>query len=214
MSDLRLAALLCTRLCHDLIGPVGAINNGLELLEEPGAEPGAGMEREVVDLLRHSAGEAARRLQFFRTAFGLPGGMRGGGSFDGARDLARGLLEAGKVSLDWQDAPAAQVSNQEAVVQLVLNLTLTASEALPRGGAVAVRFENGAGLTVRITASGQGAAFADAVREGLSGAASAEDLTPRTVHSYFTAQLAAAMGARVDLNQLSVDQAEIVTTVT
>ena len=68
MDDLRLSALLCTRLCHDLIGPAGAVVNGVELLTDlPGA-----VDEEVLELIRHSAGETTRRLKYFRVALGIP----------------------------------------------------------------------------------------------------------------------------------------------
>ena len=72
MPDLDFAALLCSRLCHDLVSPVGAINNGLEILEE---EKDASMREAVVDLITKSTQQTANKLQFFRLAFGAAGGF-------------------------------------------------------------------------------------------------------------------------------------------
>lgn len=208
MSDMRLAALLCTRLCHDVVGPIGAINNGLELLAETS---GGGMDDEVVDLIQHSAGESARRLKFFRAAFGLSRGSSGVAGVDDAKKLVEGLFEGGKVELDWFEGPLpVEPASGESLPQLLLNLTLCASECLPRGGRVAVRFvdQDGA-LAMRVVASGVSIKVTDEVRHGLSGRGDIDDLDPRSVQPYFAGRLAEAMGASLNLTQPSPEMAEI-----
>ncbi len=208
MDELRLASLLCTRLCHDLVGPVGAVNNGVELL----SDPSAGMEDEVIALLRHSAGESARRLRFFRVAFGLPG--KGDGGVDDARAVARALFEEGKVSLDWPDGtPPPSASTHAGFAQLLLNMILCAAEGLPRGGSVAVRSSADAGgLTVRVAASGPGARLSEALRAALGGVGDVASVDARSVQPYLTARLAAAVGAALDLAAPSPDTAELTAT--
>lgn len=208
MSDMRLAALLCTRLCHDVVGPIGAINNGLELLAE---SSGGGMDDEVVDLIQHSAGESARRLKFFRAAYGLSRGSSGVTGVDDAKQLVEGLFEGGKVELDWFEGPLpAEPVSGEFLSQLLLNLALCASECLPRGGRVAVRFaRQGDALAMRVAASGVSIKITDEMRRGLSGAGEIDDLDPRSVQPYFAGRLAAAMGTSLDLTQPAPDMAEI-----
>src|SRR5262245_66554930 len=99
--DTLLANLLCSRLCHDLVGPVGAIGNGLEVLAD---EDDAEMRRQAIELLTFSAEEASRRLKFYRLAFGAAGGGEVALSLGEAREASRGLLTGGQVGLDWPDA--------------------------------------------------------------------------------------------------------------
>src|SRR5262245_14012335 len=99
MDELRFAELLCSRLCHDLVSPIGAINNGVELLEEFG---GGGSD-EAMGLIASSGRQAARRLQFYRVAFGLAGSQVVQSVGD-VRSLLTGMLEGGKVTLEWDEA--------------------------------------------------------------------------------------------------------------
>lgn len=210
MDDLRLASLLCTRLCHDLVGPVGAMNNGLELI----TDPSEAIEEEVIDLLRQSGRESARRLRFFRAAFGLPRGRGDDGGLNSARGVASHLFEESKIELDWpEDVPPPLAVTEARIVQLVLNMILCASEMLPRGGSVAVRSDAGAGtLTVRVAASGPSVKVTDALRASLAEGGDGEDFDPRNAQSYLTARLANAVGAGLELIQPSRDSAELVAT--
>ena len=196
MNDLRLASLLCTRLCHDVIGPIGAINNGLELLDDPST----GMDEEVINLIRHSAGESARRLQFFRAAFGLSRGSSGTAGVDDVKRLADGLFAESKVELDWFEGPLpAEPVAAGKLPQLLLNLVLFASEALPRGGCVTVRFaKQDDALSMRVAAKGVSVKVTDVMRHGLTGAGDTDSLDPRSVQPYLAGQLAAAMGVALD----------------
>ena len=207
MSDMRLAALLCTRLCHDVVGPIGAINNGLELL---GESSGGDMDDEVVDLIRRSAGESARRLKFFRAAFGLSRGSSSVTGVDDARKLVEGLFEGGKIELDWFEGPLpAEPASGEFLSQLLLNLALCASECLPRGGRVAVRFADQDGaLAMRVAANGVSIKVSDEMRHGLSGTVEVDDLDPRSVQPYFAGRLAAAMGTSLTVTQPTLELAE------
>ena len=101
MIDLKLASLMSSKLCHDVIGPIGAVCNGIELVSDDGNED---MRAEALKLVNESAGEASARLQFYRLAFGLAGGMGQEVSLRDARTLCRDLLSYGKVGLDWPDS--------------------------------------------------------------------------------------------------------------
>jgi len=115
---MRIAALLCSRLCHDLIGAVAAIANGVELVHE---DAGADTREQALGLIAFSAEELSRRIQFYRLAFGAPGG---GADIEikEARRVAVGLLAAGKVALDWPATEAAGQLLPSVAAKLVLNL--------------------------------------------------------------------------------------------
>ncbi|MEN3148036.1 histidine phosphotransferase family protein [Neorhizobium sp. IRAMC:178] len=129
-----LAALLCSRVCHDVISPVGAINNGLELLDEGAADSDA------MDLIRTSALNASVRLKFARLAFGASGSV--GASIDtgeaekAARDFA---IAEKKTEVTWNGPRAIIAKNR---VKLLLNLFLVAYAGIPRGGSIDVTLEN------------------------------------------------------------------------
>ena len=193
--NLKVAQLLVSRLCHDLIGPVGAINAGLELMEE-GMEDNA----PALELVAKSAGEATRRLTFFRVAFGFGSGEGGEATLAQARELALGFLTDGKVDLDWPQGAPAQPPGpvRPPVVKVVLNMVLIASECLPKGGVVGVNFaDQDDGLGVTVTAAGEGARLGDNMIPALSEGAGPEDLSARNVHAHYAQSMARDIGATV-----------------
>ena len=133
MDDPKLLEVLevfAARICHDLVGAVGAVSNGVELLSEGGeaADP------EVLALISSSARTASRRLQYFRTAFGTGSALSATRPLDGARSLAASFLEEGKVALDWAEPPAAaEAAAGRRAAKAVLNLVIVAADCLPRG---------------------------------------------------------------------------------
>jgi histidine phosphotransferase ChpT len=137
LSDLDLAALLCSRVCHDVISPVGAIANGLEVLEDEDDED---MKRVAMDLVRRSARQASAKLQFCRIAFGAAGSAGASIDLGEAGDTAKAFVGEEKVKLDWQ---APRVTLPKAEVKLLLNMMLLGISAVPRGGGVSVALENG-----------------------------------------------------------------------
>ena len=184
MNQMDLAGLLASRLCHDLVGPVGAINNGLEVLVD---EPDAEMQRQAIELLIHSAGEAARSL-------------------NEARAAAAGLFEEGKITLDWQEAEAelAPALGNKAI-KLLLNMIVVGAEALARGGTLAVRLEQAeSDLRLLISAKGPGASLQEDTRRLLAGDSEGIDLQPRSIQPYFTSRLAAELGTTA----VSADESE------
>ena len=129
-SGLRIAGLLASRICHDLVGPLGAVSNGLELIAE-----GDAMAKEALALAQRSAKRASGRLQFFRYAFGAAGGEPDFGAAE-ARPVALSLLSSGEIAIDWPESKAVDLP--VGVGRLLLNLTLLAVECLPRGGSIRV----------------------------------------------------------------------------
>jgi histidine phosphotransferase ChpT len=179
---LKLAEMLSARLCHELVSPIGAIANGIEILEdEPDFAGDAGA------LIAESARAAARRLQFYRLAYGSVVAI----TDELARSTALDFFADGKIGCEW---PAGLPHVPPNWQKLTLNLLLLASEALPRGGRV-VLSHSPSGIAA--CASGDGVRLASPVPELLAGADNPELLTPRTVQAAFTRALAECHGARI-----------------
>lgn len=184
--DFRVLELLCGRLCHELISPVGAINNGVELLDEDDPE----FVKEAMGLIAQSAKRAGQRLQFYRFAYGTAGPS--GSAIDG-RDLVQGLLDGGKVRCDW---PAEASALAPPWQRLALNMLVLAVEMLPRGGTVAMR---PVGKGVEIAAEGDALNVSADLKSVLAGEIAADALSARTVHAFFTMRIAELLGARLAL---------------
>ncbi len=133
LSAPDLAALLCSRVCHDIISPVGAINNGLELLDEGGAD------EDAMNLIRQSAVNASAKLQFARIAFGAAGSAGMLIDTGDAEAVATAFLRNEKPELSWSGTRALLPKNQ---VNLLLNLILVANASIPRGGKLSVKLED------------------------------------------------------------------------
>ena len=193
-DPLRFAELLAARVCHDLIGPVGAIANGAELLAEDQGKP----DPEVVGLIGGSARTASRRLQFFRAAFGTAAALSTGRPLGDARALALGLVEeGGKIGLEWRQPDATDEARAgRAAVKTLLNLILIAFESLPRGGTVRVEAsaEGASGLAIAVSCDGPQARLAEETRAAL---AADGEASPRTVPAHLARHLAAGAGARL-----------------
>src|SRR4030088_3474300 len=132
LDALDLAALLCSRVCHDLISPAGAIVNGLEVLEEAKDEETKSF---AMELIKKSARTASARLQFCRIAFGAAGSAAAQVDLGDAENVARGFIEDEKVKLAWNLPRTLLPKNR---VKLLLNMLLVATASIPRGGVVAV----------------------------------------------------------------------------
>src|SRR6202050_1130078 len=147
---LELAALLCSRVCHDLISPVGAIVNGLEVLDDnPKPE-----DREfALDLIRKSARTASARLQFCRLAFGAAGSSGAQIDLGDAQAMARGHLEDGKTTIAWNLPRVLLPKNK---VKLLLNMLVIAQQTIPRGGVLTVDAV-GEGEAAGVRGAGRGA---------------------------------------------------------
>lgn len=133
--DVRLAELMCSRLCHDLAGPLGAARNGLELLDELGAGP---LGDESASVIKDSLAAAHDRLQFLRLAYGSAG-QRAADGFVRVREAAAHWLRGSRVALDWpDDTPAATAAARKGLPKIILNLILLACDVLPHGGTIHV----------------------------------------------------------------------------
>ena len=189
MNDLDFAALLVSRVCHDLVSPVGAVVNGLEVLED---ETDAAMRADALRLVAASAEQAAARLQFARIAFGAAGSA--GAELDLAEvgRVVAGLLRGGKVELSWAAGP---VNWPKDWAKLLMNTVLCAADCLPRGGRVTVETgSDAAAPSFKIRASGNVARFGTEAEAALRGDTSSV-IDGRSVQPYLTYQLAKSLNA-------------------
>lgn len=202
MSKLDFAALLCSRLCHDLVSPVGAINNGLELLS---GEEDADMRAAVFDLIEKSTVQTSNKLQFFRLAFGAAGGFSAHLDTREAEKSLRAFLAGSKVDLEW-NVTVSELS--KGGVKLLLNLCLVGAEALIRGGNLSVSFSGAADgdLSLRIEASGERVIFPDSVRAAVEGTVDEDDLEPRSAPAYLAHVVASELGGAIEVEQASDTQ--------
>lgn len=196
LEPLDLAALLCSRVCHDVISPVGAIINGLEVLEE---EKDPETRAIAVDLIKKSATTASAKLQFCRLAFGAAGSA--GASIDtgDAENVTRGLLPDEKIKLRWEAPRVLMPKNH---VKLILNICLIAMASIPRGGVLTVRTgqEDDPALAT-IEATGTHIRVAHGVANLLSGHVEGGSLDAHAIQPYFTHLVATAAGLELSLVQ-------------
>lgn len=193
MTDsIAFSALLCSRLCHDLVNPVGAFSNGLEILAD---EDDPDIRRQVVELLAQSAGQTAQRLQFFRLAFGAGSGFGGTIPAAALRDAATAYFAGGKVQLAWE-AEILEVTREAG--KILLNLILIASEALLRGGVLAVgSARSGGQLELTVTATGDRLLFKPVMATALKGEAEIDALDPKTAPAHLAAAMARLVGGSI-----------------
>ena len=190
---LELAALLCSRVCHDLISPVGAIVNGLEVLDDnPKPE-----DREfALDLIRKSAKTASARLQFCRLAFGAAGSSGAQIDLGDAQTMARGHLEDAKTKITWNLPRVLMAKNR---VKLLLNMMVIAQQTIPRGGMLTVDpVGEGDSIGFRVTAAGLNARLPQNIADMLS-STEAHSVDAHAVQPYYTKLLAQACGLSVAL---------------
>ena len=209
MSDLfslsapDLAALLCSRVCHDIISPVGAINNGLELLDEGGAD------EDAMNLIRASARNASARLQFARIAFGAAGSAGMLIDTGDAEAVATAFLKNEKPDLTWNGRRALLPKNK---VKLLLNMILVANAAIPRGGKIAVTLDDvETEPKFTISASGPMLRVPPKFLELHSGHQPEEAIDAHAVQPYHTLLLAREAGMTISIH---ANSEEIVFTAT
>lgn len=197
LSDLDLAALLCSRVCHDVISPVGAIANGLELMDDP--ETDAELRATALDMVRSSAKTATAKLKFCRIAFGAAGSAGALIDLTEAGEVARAFVGEEKVKLDWQ-APRENRPKQE--VKLLLNMLLMALAGIPRGGVVTVTAD---GQNLSVKAKGERAKINDGLASALNGTVDLTTLDARLVQPYYARILAVAAGMSLTMAMESED---------
>jgi histidine phosphotransferase ChpT len=190
LSAPELAALLCSRVCHDIISPVGAINNGLELLDEGGAD------EDAMALIRASARNASARLQFARIAFGAAGSAGMQIDTGDAESVAGAFMANEKPRFVWTGTRALLPKNK---VKLLLNLLLVANAAIPRGGSVEVTIEDGPAPAFRLRATGPMMRVPPKFLELHAGRPLDEPIDAHSVQFYYTLLLAREAAMTIEI---------------
>ncbi len=199
-SDLELAALISSKICHDVIGPVGAIYNGLEILDEDDDQEA---KNYALDVIRNVTEQASARLQFARFAFGAAGSAGAMIDLGTAEQISRGFVGNGKHKLAWRGIPGYMGKDK---VKLLLNLVASSITALPRGGDIEVgmagTLENPSFL---LRCRGTGARPPQYLTDFVAGS-SPPALDAMTIQAYYTWRLAGTAGMRIEILK---DQADI-----
>jgi len=197
ITPVDFASLLCSRLCHDLLSPVGALNNGLELLAD---EHDPEMRQRCLDLLNESARASANKLKFFRLAFGAAGGFGDTVDTREARTAIEGLFgEGGKITIGWMIEEGAL---PKPAVKVLLNLALIAGDALVRGGQLDIGAEEQGGkVEIVVRAEGPRLVLDQELRSTLLGDLGQDGVTPRGAAAYLVHSLVAAGNGQVQISE-------------
>ena len=194
LDALDLAALLCSKVCHDVISPVGAIVNGLEVLED---EKDAEMRNFALDLIKKSANTASAKLQFCRLAFGAAGSAGAMIDTGDAENVARGLFADEKTKLKWDATRVLMAKNK---VKLLLNLCLIASAAIPRGGVIHVSITGAdEAMAMRVEAKAPYARLASHVRALIDGNPANDAVDAHGIQAFYTGLVARSAGMHVEV---------------
>lgn len=207
IAETKLAEMLCTRLCHDLTGPIGAVNNGAEFLGDEGFD----MQNEAVQLILSSAHEAVHRLQFYRTAYGRVNGS-GEASLAEKKHLAQDFFSGTKIKLDWPDShtDASGISISHKMARLILNLMIITGASLIRGGTLAVRLSaTDDEKQISLSAIGDHLKLDPDTQAILRGQGEESMLSPKTAQPFLAMKLVEEVGASIGF-ELHSDRLDVV----
>ncbi len=198
--DAAILELMASRICHDLVSPVGAVHNGIEFLEDGGKDA----LDDALALISYSAGQAAAKLQSFRMAYGA-GGNDSNLTAEDARKCFSDLIAAdGKIALSWKLGP--MMSKPPAYCKVLMCALILATECLPRGGSVSAAPESGATV---ITVEGRDAGPRPMAQDAMALKIAADRLEPKLVHPYVTGLLAQLNGYTIAFTAVEPDKASI-----
>lgn len=201
--ELQILELVCSRLCHDLISPVGAVGNGLELMAEEGGE----LLADARDLVENSARRAAALLQLYRSAYGNAGNQAGFGAGEAVK-LAREAIDPERIELRASLAtPAAWPAG---FGKLALNAILTVMEWLPRGGILSLSARESGGMAeFELVVEGQQAGYSDETAGLTRLDRTGVEVTAHNIQPYLTGLIAAQHGYRLELSRPAAGRAEM-----
>ena len=204
--DMRVLELLSSKICHDLVSPVSAINNGVELIEDIGGS----VVEEAMKLIGDSAQHASRRLKLFRMAYGRAGSDESL-SIKEVRQVIEQYLAGGKVSLSWpDDTPSETLAVQKGFMKTVLNMIILAEETLAYGGAISLKgFVEAEKSGCRFEIVGRGAQLSPPMQQAYEGTAPIEELTPRTIQAYITNKFASHFNIQLKHDQSIPDRLDL-----
>jgi histidine phosphotransferase ChpT len=195
MDAVEFASLLCSRLCHDLLSPVGALNNGIELLAD---EHDPEMRARCLELLADSARASANKLKFFRLAFGAAGGFGDMVDAREAKAAIEGLFSAnGRVKIGWM---VGEASLPKPAIKVLLNLALIAGDALVRGGQLDIGAESANGRTeIVVRAEGERIILDAELRGALVGAVEGQ-IAPRAAAAWLAHSIAKGANGSIQVS--------------
>ena len=195
-QQLLFSELLCSRLCHDLITPIGAINTGLELFEEQTFEKSEETE-EIIGLIQQSASTASARLGFYRAAFG---GSGNGLPLKDVKRLVEKYFAQGKLKFSWESPFEDQLSLSH-WCRILMNMILWVQECAPRGGTLNVRPYQTHLPRIELELEADTISLQAESQRALSGEVLLKDITPRTIQPYLLYLLAKDIDVTFELNQ-------------
>jgi histidine phosphotransferase ChpT len=209
--DLRVLELLTSKVCHDLVSPVSAINNGVELIEDIGDS----VADEAMKLIADSASHAARRLRLFRLAYGRAGSEENLAIKD-VRLVVQQYISGGKITLDWPESvPDERFAGYRGGLKTLINLLILSEEILAYGGAITLhRFEESGRLGCRIEISGRNAQLSPVFQAAMEGTTAIEELTPRSIQPYITGRFAAYFDLHIHSCAPGPDRLDFILSVT
>lgn len=199
IPETKLAEMLCTRLCHDLTGPIGAVNNGAEFLGDEGFD----MQNEAVQLILTSAHEAVNRLMFYRLAYGRVSDS-GEACLADKKQIAEDFFSGTKIKLDWPDShtDASGISISQKMARLILNLMIISSASLIRGGTLSIRLSaTDNEKQVSVSATGETIKLDPDTIKILGGEGDESMLTPKSAQPFLAMKIADEVGANISFEQ-------------
>lgn len=207
MIDFRILELLASKICHDLISPVGAINNGIELIEDIGGS----VVDDAMKLISSSSGQAAKKLRLFRMAYGRAGSDHGV-TVKEIRSTGRDYLAQGKSSLNWADEHGfPEIAEIPGGLKTILNMLMFSEDVLSHGGSITVEPLAQTGVHgVLITVTGSHAQLSEAMQAALKLDVGVEDISPRTVHAYVLGLTAEHYGFSLTYQQISDEKLSLI----
>lgn len=194
MDNLKFSALLCSRLCHDLANPLGAVNNGVEMLE---TETDPSLIKQITGLIEQSARQTTNRLQYYRLAFGAAGGFGSEVGLDHAKAAMEAFFGDQKIEVEFDPG---QRTESPAVVKLLMNLALTAGETIIRGGKLVIEVEDqAAGTLFTLRAEADKIKVRDTIPDALAGRLAEDDLDSKSIPATLAAEIASALGTSISI---------------
>ena len=184
LTPTSLAALLCARICHDLISPVGALGTALEVLDD---ETNIDMHPDAMDLVRTSSRQAGAKLRFLRLALGAGGSTAGKMAVEEVKSLITGMYGEGKAALHWNIKADGIDKN---CARILLNLMMLSVQSVPRGGDITITVtETDAETDINLSATGLKSRLASEIEKTLAGKAPEDGFDGRTIQPFYTGML-------------------------
>lgn len=200
LGETQLASLLCSKICHDIINPVGAIVNGLEVLSD---DDNGDMRDIAMDILWKSAVRTSSLLKFTRLAFGAAGSAGSALDLGEIKDVASGYVITDKITMEWT-SPMGQLAKDDA--KFLLNLIMIAPSAIVFGGNIAIVIgENLETPEFTITATGRKARIPENIEALCAGEIEPEDIDARKIQPYFCGMIGRSVGAEIKFSAINED---------